>query len=421
MSAPRPERSRWSSILIRIPTTSSRVVTATGFSNPAAGLTITYRQLEQLGLGDVPVGLGPFYPTGCNIFGDVTTCDLLRVINLEDHFERDTLWGLVTSHLPFSPRYDQIFSNENHTTPSSKELYRELIDDGVTTVITTGPLTSLHDFQTADPESFAKIERLWAMAGNIDVLGNVYTLPLNNIAEYNVMADPVAAQAILTSSIPDIRLVPLDATNAVPMTRDYFTDLEAISSPEGTFISHLQVRTRDTWFSGPSGFFGEELNGTQTPESIADGYFLWDPLAAVLATDSGLTEWSFESIDVAVSTPIDLDNDGALFRTTSEDDGGLSWANVLTSANASIVRTKIFDALDRDCITGDQPLSLSNAIQVYEALYPEHGRIENNVFIPDHCDNDDDCPPGYACILLSPTRRNLRFGFYDGHPTCISL
>mmetsp|Transcript_10478 Transcript_10478/g.34597 ORF Transcript_10478/g.34597 Transcript_10478/m.34597 type:complete len:304 (-) Transcript_10478:78-989(-) len=300
-------------------------------------------------------------------------------------------------------------------------------EHGVTTVISAGPLTSLHDFQAAYPSSFGKIERLWAMAGNIDVLGNVYSIPLNVVAEYNVMADPVAARAILaSSSIPEIRLVPLDATNAVPMTRNYFGDLQAIPSPEGTFIFHLQVRTRDTWFSGPSGFFGEELNGTQTPASIRNGYFLWDPLATVLATDPTLTDWTFEYFDVAISSPIDLDNDGALLRRPRQDGPGLYWANHLTPENASAVRTKISDALDRDCITGDQPLSLYNAIRVYETLYPANGRIENNVFVPDSCDFDDDCPPGYACMVLSRAmRRNLRFGLYahDGHPdsTCISL
>jgi hypothetical protein len=44
----------------------------------------------------------------------------------------------------------------------------------VRTVLTIGSMTSLHKFQVTYPESFAKIETLYAMFGAVDVDGNVF-------------------------------------------------------------------------------------------------------------------------------------------------------------------------------------------------------------------------------------------------------
>ena len=53
------------------------------------------------------------------------------------------------------------------------------------------------------------------MAGALDAPGNIG--PGHEGAEYNLWADPVAADAVLHSDVP-VTLVPLDATNDVPIT-----------------------------------------------------------------------------------------------------------------------------------------------------------------------------------------------------------
>jgi inosine-uridine nucleoside N-ribohydrolase len=63
-----------------------------------------------------------------------------------------------------------------------------------------------------DPEIVENLADIMIMGGAVDVGGSVE--PAYR-AEWNLWADPVAANRVLRSGVP-ITLVPLDATNAVP-------------------------------------------------------------------------------------------------------------------------------------------------------------------------------------------------------------
>mmetsp|Transcript_9899 Transcript_9899/g.40247 ORF Transcript_9899/g.40247 Transcript_9899/m.40247 type:complete len:465 (-) Transcript_9899:274-1668(-) len=400
------------------------IVTSTGFSNPSAGVNIVYRELEMLGLGDVDVGVGPFYPTGCNIFNSADPdafCDQMRVVNRVDHWRIDNMYGTLNRRLPYSKRYATFEDMDGTQTdpPDSAEIYAKWVGMGVTTVVTCGPLTSLLDFKTQDPEAFATITTLYAMLGNVDVLGNVYTLPGNDVAEFNVMADTVAAREIVNSSIAEIRLVTLDGTNFVSVTREFFEAMSLIDTPEGEFVFDVTKQARDNWFSGVDGFFGELEDGSVTNQSIADGYFLWDPLAAVLAVFPALAEWSMESLIVTTSTPVDLDHDGAFVRDETMGND-VYFTTSVTPENADAVRAEIAAVLEKECIT-DQPVTLERLVEVYELLAYEHGDVVDAEWVPNACSETVPCPEGYECKDTSAMRRKLRFGYAEAMMECVAM
>jgi pyrimidine-specific ribonucleoside hydrolase len=74
------------------------------------------------------------------------------------------------------------------------------------TVATIGPMTNLALLLAVYPEAAARIGRLVVMGGSAARGGNVTAA-----AEFNVWADPEAAQAVLTSTIPTV-MVGLDVT-----------------------------------------------------------------------------------------------------------------------------------------------------------------------------------------------------------------
>ena len=109
------------------------------------------------------------------------------------------------------------------------------------------------------------------MGGALEVLGNVGFSGAgieNQVAEWNIYIDPLAAQRVFASGAP-ITLVPLDATNDAPVNLDFYRNLEANhSTPEAEFVYRILTDQLDFIASG--------------------GYSFWDPLAAALLVDESL-------------------------------------------------------------------------------------------------------------------------------------
>jgi hypothetical protein len=92
----------------------------------------------------------------------------------------------------------------------------------------------------ARPDVIQHIARVVWMGGAVDVMGNVEELSPK--AEWNVYADPASAQYIwqLPASVP-IWMMPLDATNALPLTRNFLYSL-SFACPD-SFISEAYHAT----------------------------------------------------------------------------------------------------------------------------------------------------------------------------------
>jgi purine nucleosidase len=93
------------------------------------------------------------------------------------------------------------------------------------TLVTTGPLTNVAPVFVERPELREKVDEVIAMGGAFNVPGNVEHPEHDGSAEWNFFADPPAAKAMLDTGIP-MRLIPLDVTNKVPITREFLAKVD---------------------------------------------------------------------------------------------------------------------------------------------------------------------------------------------------
>ncbi len=136
-----------------------------------------------------------------------------------------------------------------------------------------GPLTVVAKALADHPSMTEDIERIVIMGGAIDVPGNVF----DSDAEWNLYIDTQASAAVIASGLP-VTLVPLDATDDVPVPSGY-PDMIA-DSPQTAAITYL---------GGLVSTFPAVTSGL---------YYLWDELAASVAV--GETFSSFEETPIAV-------------------------------------------------------------------------------------------------------------------------
>ncbi|MDQ2653615.1 MAG: nucleoside hydrolase, partial [Chloroflexota bacterium] len=131
------------------------------------------------------------------------------------------------------------------------------------TVLALGPLTNVAAALEATPELADKIENMVVMGGAVDVDGS-FVSDENTTAEWNIYSDPHAARLAFESGVP-ITLVPLDATNEVPVTPEFVEKLEAEkSTPAAEFVAQLLANNAESIASG-SYYFWDPLVGTNAP------------------------------------------------------------------------------------------------------------------------------------------------------------
>ena len=151
------------------------------------------------------------------------------------------------------------------------------------------------------------------MGGAIHVPGNLGDggafKTSNQTAEWNIFVDPLAARIVFRSGV-HIRLVPLDATNQVPIDVAFLREFESASrSPLGRFAAQV----------------------LETDRQAIEGkfFYAWDPLAAVALLHPGVLKTRSLDIDIRQDAPeegrtaviperanadVALDADAAAFR-----------------------------------------------------------------------------------------------------------
>jgi inosine-uridine nucleoside N-ribohydrolase len=241
-------------------------VAGTGFADCEAGVRSALGLLALTDYGDVPVSCGAESP----LMGDnappaewLTTIETVEALGLPDGgdpVEQDAV-ALFTSSIQESPK--------------------------PITVLALGPLTNVAAALEATPTLVDNIEMIYVMGGAVDVAGSSVS-DENTFAEWNIFSDPHAARLVFESGAP-ITLVPLDATNEVPVTPEFVAQLEAAkATPAADFVATLLANNA---------------------ESIASGsYFFWDPLAAVVMSDPSLV--TLTPRDVTVIAIPGAPNDG---------------------------------------------------------------------------------------------------------------
>ena len=158
------------------------------------------------------------------------------------------------------------------------------------TVLAIGGGTNLGALLRDQPKLASKIARVVMMGGAINVPGNVNVVDnsySNTVAEWNVFLDPLGAKILFEAGIA-IDLVPLDASNFVPINLPFYDRLQQRhTTPAAAFI--YQVFTADIGFVQSRDFFA------------------WDPLAATILMDDSIG--TFEDLRLTVVQELDEEDD----------------------------------------------------------------------------------------------------------------
>ena len=251
-------------------------VSGTGLVHCPGGARIALELLAVAGRADVPVACGAERP--------------LDGFNAVPPDWRSAADGLFGVSLPPARREPE---------PDAVELLRTTIEDAPRepTVLALAPMTTLAAVVRAHPD--LELGRIVAMSGAVDVPGNAHGQPR---AETNAWLDPAAARAVLHSGAA-VTLVPLDATNQVPVTA-FLADALAryhYATPAATVASELVAAT----------------------DMASGGSYHWDPLAAVTLTRPALVRTAPRRLDVTGDGRTIAAADGAAVEVvTSVDRAG---------------------------------------------------------------------------------------------------
>ena len=273
-------------------------VTGTGFAYCDAGVQSALGLLALTGYGDVPVSCGSETP----LMGDNAPPAEWRTT-----METVEGLGLPAGGDPVEQDAVELFTTTIQESPEP------------VTVLALGPLTNVGAALEATPELVKNIEMIYAMGGAVDVEGSSVTEE-NSVAEWNIYCDPHAARLVFESGAP-VTLVPLDATNEVPVTPAFVDRLDAEkSTPEAEFVAALLANNAESIESG--------------------SYYFWDPLAAVVMSDPSLVTLTPRDVTV-VDIPGAPDDgrtkpvaNGSEILVATAPDGDALEAALITAWNA---------------------------------------------------------------------------------------
>lgn len=241
-------------------------VCGTGEAHAVPGARNALKLLALAGDHDIPVAAGRSRPLeGTRSFPRVMRWAMDRLLLLP---------------LPDSPRSPSPLSAVDLMASTLRE------SDQPVTVFSFGPLTNLALCLQKHPAAAANISSIYCMGGALEVPGNIHTLrpfSRNRTAEWNIYIDPVAANIVFRSQIP-VTIVPLDASNPVPVTIHQLENLDAMEeSVEAQFCARTLTRLKSRVSSG-------KLS-------------LWDPLTAVVGLEPDLAFFSTYTIEVVENGP----------------------------------------------------------------------------------------------------------------------
>jgi len=252
----------------RLPNTSIRAVTTVagnvGIEQATRNALIT---LELAGCADVPVHVGAGRP-------------LLRDQRTAQHVHGAD--GMSDVSLP-----DPTTSPETaHAVDALRNIAAR--EPGQHTLVTLGPLTNIAAALICDPHLLFGFERVVAMGGAFDGIGNVH-----RVGEFNVWADPEAAKIVV------------DAASNITFVGWEISRRHAVITPK----DQQELRSL-----GPLGEFAVDINRCldefARKHSGLDGYDLPDPIAMAVAIDPDITK---ATLDVHIDIGLDDAGRGGTF------------------------------------------------------------------------------------------------------------
>jgi inosine-uridine nucleoside N-ribohydrolase len=277
------------------------VTIANGLAHVRAGAANVLRLLELGGRGEVPVFIGRETP----LRGHAAFPDPWRKKS------DDLLSGLK---IPAARRTPE-------TQPAADYLAGRLRDRGrPARILALGPLTNFGEALEREPRLLEWVE-LVIMGGAIEVPGNLGDggdfKTDNKTAEWNLFVDPLGAKRVFDSGAR-IRLVPLDATNQVPINTAFLREVRSKArTPLGMFVGAILERDR---------------------RLIEEGtYYAWDAVAAVALVDPATLQTQEMVLDVRLNPPEE--------GRTAEAAGQRPNASVAIGADSALFGRVFLDAL----------------------------------------------------------------------------
>ncbi|CAL0325826.1 unnamed protein product [Lupinus luteus] len=238
------------------------IVSPTGWANPAT-IDVIYDLLHMMGRDDIPVGLGDVFAMNQSdsTSSAVGECKYIKAIpqGSGGFLDSDTLYGLARD-LPHSFRR---YTAENSMKfgaprdtdhpelrqPLAMEVWESILETtepkSKITVLTNGPLTNLAKVVSVKNIS-SRIQEVYVLGGHISMnasdKGNIFSIPTNRYAEFNMFLDPLAAKSVLESEL-NITLIPLSIQRRVSSFSTLKGRLRRTrKTPEAVFSKHLLSR-----------------------------------------------------------------------------------------------------------------------------------------------------------------------------------
>ncbi|KAK9077796.1 hypothetical protein SSX86_006134 [Deinandra increscens subsp. villosa] len=240
--------------------------------------------------GTIQPNVGGYLPIIDQRNGTAGSCRYRQAIPVGGggRLDIDTNMGLRKSFLPQgSRRYTPLQQ------PTAQQVLIKTISEGPVNVLLTGAHTNLAVFLMINPDLKKNINHIYIMGGGVRSSnptgccpknassscqpqqcgdhGNMFTAFRSNpYAEFNFFGDPFAAYQVIHSGIP-ITLVPLDATNTIPITQEFFDVFEQNQHTyEAQYVFKSLKIAHDTWFD----------------DQFFTSYFMWDSFMAGVAASS---------------------------------------------------------------------------------------------------------------------------------------
>ncbi len=245
---------------------------------------------------------------------------------------------------------------ESGTARDAADLIREAVDSrpGEVTIVALGPLTNLEDAFAADPTLPDRVAGIHAMLGTVEAPGNVYIDGLSGGGvEWNAYADPSAVEAVFATDIP-ISIVPLDATDDVPVPADL---TERLATDHGAAGADLMY---ELLLRNPS-----RLNG-------AEGQQLWDELAALAVSEPDLVTWKDATVTVEDRGRLAMDPAGRPIRYAAAADPAAVEAALLGALRRGGPRATPFELAGQINVTWDGTTCARTVAGTGAGLYTIH-------------------------------------------------
>ncbi|KAM1442846.1 hypothetical protein ACFXTI_010262 [Malus domestica] len=228
------------------------LVSANGWAT-AATIDVVYDILHMMGRDDIPVGLGNVFAVGQSYLSFTSLGDCTYISSIPQgsggSLDSDTLYGFARA-LPSSPRRYGLATKEfpGLGQPTALDVWRSIVkslDPGSKiTLLTNGPLTNLAEIILSE-NTDSVVQDVYIVGGHIrhdNEQGNLFTVPSNKYAEFNMFLDPLAAKAVFDSKL-NITLIPLGIQKQVSSFQNILDKLKLTdSTPEAVFAQHLLSR-----------------------------------------------------------------------------------------------------------------------------------------------------------------------------------